>query len=67
MEPGAVGSADRDGHRGLLFVAISVSTERLAWELIGGPSIGFTREVTALVLSHRAEDRANEQPSEPSE
>jgi hypothetical protein len=39
-----------------------------AWELIGGPSIGFTREVTALVLGHRTEDRADEQrPSEPPE
>jgi hypothetical protein len=39
-----------------------------AWELIGGPSIGFTREVTALVLGHdRGEERADEQPSEPSD
>jgi hypothetical protein len=33
-----------------------------AWELIGGPSIGFRREVTALVRGHRAEDRADGQP-----
>jgi hypothetical protein len=35
-----------------------------AWELIGGPSIGITREVTALVQSHKrgADGPANEEP-----
>jgi hypothetical protein len=42
-----------------------------AWELIGGPSIGITREVTALVRSHDRdvqpgdEQPRDEQPPEP--
>ena len=42
-----------------------------AWELIGGPSIGITREVTALVRAHEREQEpgdevpADEQPPAP--
>jgi hypothetical protein len=39
-----------------------------SWELIGGPSIGFTSEVSALVRGHNhAEKPADEQPSAPAE
>ena len=36
-----------------------------AWELIGGPSIGVTREVTSLMRSHepRADAPKGEEPS----
>jgi hypothetical protein len=35
-----------------------------SWELIGGPSIGFTREVTALVRSHGQAEKPAEAPAE---
>ncbi len=38
-----------------------------AWELIGGPSIGIRREVTALVREHpRGEEPGDDQPPTPS-
>jgi hypothetical protein len=35
-----------------------------SWELIGGPSIGFTREVTALVRSHGQAEKPADAPAE---
>jgi hypothetical protein len=36
-----------------------------SWELIGGPSIGITREVTALVRGHDSgQEPGDEKPSE---
>ena len=39
-----------------------------AWELVGGPSIRLTREVTSLVRDHeRSKEPGDEQPSAPSD
>ena len=53
--PGDSGSVDTIA---ILVVACFVAGISRSWELIGGPSIGLRREVTALVRSH--ENRTDE-------
>ena len=59
-QPGNAG--DVNTIAALVIVCFLVGIAR-AWELIGGPSIGITREVTALVRRHQhgADDPADEQ------
>jgi hypothetical protein len=59
-QPGNTG--DVNTIAALVIVCFLIGIAR-AWELIGGPSIGLTREVTALVRSHQhgADDSADEQ------
>lgn len=45
----------------LVIVCFLIGIAR-AWELIGGPSIGFAREVTALVRDHETLVRGDEEP-----
>jgi hypothetical protein len=60
-QPGNTGAVNTIA--ALVIVCFLIGIAR-AWELIGGPSIGITQEVTALVRSHQrgAGDPADEEP-----
>ena len=48
----------------LVIVCFLIGIAR-AWELIGGPSIGLTREVTALIREHHHEAAGREDGQPP--
>jgi hypothetical protein len=61
-EPGNSGDVNTIA---ILVVCCSFIGIARSWELIGGPSIGFTREVTALVRGHDSGEKPeDEQPHE---
>jgi hypothetical protein len=61
-QPGNSGSVDTIAIMVIVCFLIGIAR---AWELIGGPSIGITHEVTALARSHHrgTDDAADEEPS----
>jgi hypothetical protein len=61
-QPGDSGSVNTIASMVIVCFLIGIAR---AWELISGPSIGITHEVTALVRSHHhgAENSADEEPS----
>ncbi len=61
-QPGDSGSVDTIASMVIVCFLIGIAR---AWELIGGPSIGITHEVTALVRGHHrgTDDSGNEEPS----
>jgi hypothetical protein len=61
-QPGDSGSVDTIASMVIVCFLIGIAR---AWELIGGPSIGITHEVTALARSHHrgTDDSADEGPS----
>ena len=63
-QPGDSGAVDTIA---ILVVACFLIGIASAWELIGGPSIGITQEVTKLVRSHQrsADDSVDEESPEP--
>jgi hypothetical protein len=62
VRPGNASAVDTIASMVIICFLIGIAR---AWELIGGPSIGITREVTALVRSHRhgTGDAADEESS----
>ena len=60
-QPGDSGAVDTIAILVVVCFLIGIGS---AWELVGGPSIGITREVTALVRSHRrsADGSVDEEP-----
>lgn len=57
------GDTDAVGNIAILVVVCFVIGIQRSWELIGGPSFGFTREVAAMLRTHHANSHSSDDES----